>query len=209
MAFDDPQYGNHFDTEFDVRLLDGAQPNSVTASLAELGYYQKSLNDMVELFGNKLEGKTVVDINANIGYWTLLLSKLVGPEGTVISIEPASWNFTILAENIRRCAWATNTIPLRCAIVHKKPEGKIPLYHNVYNSNGHSFHTIREGDDDDFEKVNAKTLDDILDDRDKPFLININIDDSIDKEITMKSVKESVKKHGVEYVIINGGVLKT
>lgn len=46
-------------------------------------------------------GWVAVDIGANIGYFTLLLAKLVGPRGRVITFEPLPENFRILAENVR------------------------------------------------------------------------------------------------------------
>ena len=45
-------------------------------------------------------GWTVVDIGAHIGYFTLLLSELVGPQGKVIAFEALAQNFEVLRENI-------------------------------------------------------------------------------------------------------------
>lgn len=46
-------------------------------------------------------GMRVVDVGANIGYYTLLLSKLVKENGTVWSFEPEAKNFDNLTTNIR------------------------------------------------------------------------------------------------------------
>jgi FkbM family methyltransferase len=46
-------------------------------------------------------GWTVVDVGANIGYFTLLMANRVGPQGKVIAFEPLSENFRILKENIK------------------------------------------------------------------------------------------------------------
>ena len=46
-------------------------------------------------------GMTVFDIGAQSGYFSLLLSKLVGPGGKVIAFEPLPANFRILEENVR------------------------------------------------------------------------------------------------------------
>jgi FkbM family methyltransferase len=45
-------------------------------------------------------GDTVVDVGANIGVYTKVLSKAVGREGSVLSIEPVAQTFAILANNI-------------------------------------------------------------------------------------------------------------
>jgi FkbM family methyltransferase len=46
-------------------------------------------------------GWTVVDLCAHIGYITLLLAKLVGPNGRVFAFEPVPDNFEVLCENVR------------------------------------------------------------------------------------------------------------
>ncbi len=45
-------------------------------------------------------GDTVVDIGANIGYYTLLMSNLVGNGGKVFAFEPEPKNFEILQKNL-------------------------------------------------------------------------------------------------------------
>ena len=45
-------------------------------------------------------GMVAVDVGANGGYYTLLLSKLVGDSGRVVSYEPLPQNVKILRENV-------------------------------------------------------------------------------------------------------------
>ena len=67
---------------------------------------QLSVNEIIEpveteLFKNKIKnGDIVVDIGANIGYFTLLMAKLVGNNGKTFSFEPEPKNFTILSKNV-------------------------------------------------------------------------------------------------------------
>ncbi len=44
---------------------------------------------------------TALDIGAQSGYFSLLLSRIVGPKGNVIAFEPLPANFRVLEENIR------------------------------------------------------------------------------------------------------------
>tara|TARA_A100001037_G_C15096331_1_gene611649 strand:+ start:757 stop:1641 length:885 start_codon:yes stop_codon:yes gene_type:complete len=46
-------------------------------------------------------GNAVVDLGANIGYYSLILAKLVGKEGKVFSFEPVPKNFSKLEKNIK------------------------------------------------------------------------------------------------------------
>ncbi len=47
-------------------------------------------------------GDTAVDVGANIGLVSLVLSRLVGPTGHVLAIEPVPENVACLRENVRR-----------------------------------------------------------------------------------------------------------
>ncbi len=46
-------------------------------------------------------GSCALEIGAHIGFFALLLCKLVGPDGKVIAFEPLPSNFKILEENLR------------------------------------------------------------------------------------------------------------
>lgn len=59
-------------------------------------------------------GDVVVDVGANIGYFSILASQLAGPAGKVISIEAAPETFGVLRENIERNA-CRNVQPLNVA----------------------------------------------------------------------------------------------
>lgn len=47
-------------------------------------------------------GMTIVDVGANIGYYTLLFSKLTGESGRVYAFEPEPQNFALLQQNLAR-----------------------------------------------------------------------------------------------------------
>ncbi len=84
--------------------------------------------DLVALVSKKVRpGFRVVDIGAHIGYYTLLLSRLVGANGHVFSFEPVSTNFEFLSENVRlnNC---TNVEPINRAVVdvHQQIRFDIP-----------------------------------------------------------------------------------
>lgn len=48
-----------------------------------------------------VEGMNCLDIGSNIGYYALLESKKIGPNGNVWCIEPSPENFSILNDNIK------------------------------------------------------------------------------------------------------------
>ncbi len=53
------------------------------------------------------KGDTIVDLGANIGYFTLLAAKLTGREGKVYSFEPEPKNYNYLLKNIKLNTAAT------------------------------------------------------------------------------------------------------
>jgi FkbM family methyltransferase len=65
------------------------------------GFYEVMIRGDYTQFGQTiLPGDTVIDVGANIGCFSLLASKMVGPTGRVIAIEPEESTFHQLARNI-------------------------------------------------------------------------------------------------------------
>jgi len=66
--------------------------------LSVYGFHEKTETEIVK---NEIkEGDVVLDIGANIGYYTLLFAKLVGKTGKVYAFEAESSNFEILKKNV-------------------------------------------------------------------------------------------------------------
>lgn len=59
-------------------------------------------------------GGRALNIGANVGYTTLLMSKMVGQGGLVICVEPEPFNFDLLWTNLRRNR-AANVLPVHAA----------------------------------------------------------------------------------------------
>ena len=96
--------------------------------------YEKNETNFVKDSVNK--GDVVIDIGANIGYYTLMFAKLVGDTGKIYSFEPDPRNFLILEKNIQINGY--NNVILEKKSVSSKL-GKSILYVNE-NSAGSSMH---------------------------------------------------------------------
>lgn len=120
------------------------------------------------------EGNTVVDLGANIGYFTLLAAKLVGKKGKVYSFEPEPRNYNYLLKNIALNGY-DNVFATQKAVSDET--GKAKLYICPYDT-GH--HTINQYggikankpdliyDEKEFVEVEKIALDDFLKDIKQP-----------------------------------------
>jgi hypothetical protein len=71
------------------------------------------------------KGDVVLDIGANIGYYTLIFAKLVGEEGKVFAFEPEPTNFSLLEKNVEINGYK-NVVLIQKAVSNET--GKIRLY---------------------------------------------------------------------------------
>ena len=86
---------------------------SVAESLRRHGAYEKRI---VDFFTHVVKpGACVLDIGANIGYYTVLFSRLVGDTGKVFAFEPDARNYRVLNENIQLNG-CTNVVALNIAL---------------------------------------------------------------------------------------------
>lgn len=86
-------------------------------------------------------GQTVLDIGANIGYYTLIAVKLVGPRGKVYAFEPDPDNFFLLKKNVESNGYA-NVILVNQAVSDKTKTAK--LFLNKTNKGDHRLYDSRD-----------------------------------------------------------------
>lgn len=87
--------------------------------------------------GEIKEGDICIDIGANIGYYALLESRLVGKNGKVYAIEPVPKNTNLLKRNIEINNYS-NIEVFQIAIGDKNGSGFINLF------NGSNFHSMNK-----------------------------------------------------------------
>jgi FkbM family methyltransferase len=90
-----------------------------------------SLNRVYEPFETEIlqrlvqPGDTVLDVGANIGYYTLIFARRVGAAGRVIAFEPDPDNFALLRRNIQ-CNGYQNVTLVNAALSNQN--GTVKLY---------------------------------------------------------------------------------
>ncbi len=86
-------------------------------------------------------GDTVIDVGANVGYYTLLGASLVGEEGRVIAFEPDPAAFDLLMGNVASNGYRNVTLEQKAV---SNEEGTLDLYiaeankgdHRIYQPGG-------------------------------------------------------------------------
>lgn len=131
--------------------------------------------DETNFFVSRLHGgDTVLDIGANIGWFTLLAAKHVGPTGTVHSFEPRPITYSMLARTIAQNGLRSFVHPWEYALWDKTGELFINWSVNTDNPGG-SFVTKTDQVNLESVRVRAVKLDDLLPDV-APDVIKIDVE---------------------------------
>lgn len=101
-------------------------------------------------------GMTVLDVGANIGYYTLMAAKLVTPAGRVFAFEPDPWNCQLLARSVESSGY-TNVKVYQQAVADKL--GRTKLYFDAHNYANRSFFAQNIIQDAGFVEVETIPLD--------------------------------------------------
>jgi FkbM family methyltransferase len=102
-------------------------------------------------------GMQILDVGANIGLYTLLLSRLTGKTGRVFAFEPEPNLFSILCEN---CAanQASNVTPFQCAA--GEANGRATFQRATFNSGDNRLGASKSGAES--IEVEVARLDEVL-----------------------------------------------
>jgi len=138
-------------------------------------------------------GNTVLDIGANIGYFALLESKIVGPSGKVYAVEPSPVNYQRLNENIKLNKF-NNIETFNLALGDKNGQAK------MFISSRSNWSRLIEIDMPDsineVVDVDMLTVDEFLKDKQPPDLIRMDVEGY---EINiLKGMKDTLKNSNLK-----------
>jgi FkbM family methyltransferase len=133
-------------------------------------------------------GDTVIDVGANIGWYTLLSSSLVGPLGRVIAFEPAPPSLELLRKNVAANR-AANVVVESKALSDKR--GSITLHINAVNRGHHS--VLVDSEQEGAVEVEMLPLDEYLRGRSAEIgLIKIDVEGA--EGLVLAGMKEILSK---------------
>jgi FkbM family methyltransferase len=116
-------------------------------------------------------GMNVIDVGANIGYFTLLCARAIGPSGRVLAIEAEPETFLQLRANV--ALNDLDNVELLPVAAHRQ-SGLIEIWRNSNNFGGHSGYPIDA--DSSPIPMQAVRLDDVLDPNTPVDAIKIDIE---------------------------------
>lgn len=137
-------------------------------------YYGAWEPEKSELFKCLIKaGDGVVDIGANIGYFTVLFAAAVGPTGRVLAIEPDPENLKLLKENVRLNGLGAQVTVMRAAAGPRAD--KLQLYSKGGVTNRGDHRTFDDGcAGERSRRVRMVSVDDCV--RDWPAMQTIKLD---------------------------------
>ena len=133
----------------------------------DLFLYRSREPESTKIFMKELsEGMKVVDIGANIGYYALIESRIVGNHGKVYAIEPEPKNFQLFKSNVELNNYSDRVELFNIAIGNKIGKELFEIS-DMYNT-----HRIAKASDlsDKCIEVPITTLDEFLKDRSADFV---------------------------------------
>lgn len=119
---------SNFGSQFICRVSD-----TVQGRIFSFGVWEPNLTHFIQ---RRLRtGDTFIDVGANIGYFSMLASKLVGPAGKVIAIEASPSIFSLLQRNIELNAAKNVTVVNSAAAASR---GVLSIYRGPNENIGHT-----------------------------------------------------------------------
>ena len=110
-------------------------PEVVSAQIRRFGYFEENVAFFI--INNCSNGDTVIDIGSHFGFFSLLMSEIVGDNGSVHCFEPTPSTFSILNKNIKGIK---NIVINKKAILDKN----IQIELNDYGVSSSAFNSINK-----------------------------------------------------------------
>ncbi len=155
-------------------------------SIRKNGFYEPEVTSAVRALLKP--GQTFVDIGANIGYFSLLAARLVGPEGNVFSFEPMAPNYSLFLKSIKLNGFR-NISSQQVAVSNENKSVSMMLWDR---NNSGSFHLLNDPSwNREIYVVEGKRMDDVL--RDQPVhLVKIDVEGA--EGLVIEGMAETIRR---------------
>lgn len=173
------------------------------AVLRALTLYEQPVTKLI--MKGTVKGKIAVDVGANDGYYTLIMARLAGKNGRVISIEPDKEAFMWIKksiaknkyENIKAYNAAASDTNGKCKMYLGKVTGWSSLVYDKQSTKNEAVET------------SSVRLDDLLSKEDKKNVSVIKIDTQGSELKVIRGAKQIIRQSRGIRIIMDAGDLKT
>lgn len=169
-----------------------ADPRTAVACLIAVGEYEPLETQILRNISKSC--RVVIDIGANVGYYTVELGKELQPAGKLISIEPVLQSFLQLSGNVRLNN-LSGTVELCCvglSDVSGTAEMFIP---NVSGSSAASMRNLHSDEKHESQVIKLETLDNLLESMKLEGCDLIKIDVEGAEFPALKGAEQTIKKY--------------
>jgi FkbM family methyltransferase len=184
----------------------GHLPEAITSAVWRMSYYEPmTTRFVIEMLR---PGDVFVDIGAHFGYFTLLASRLVGPQGKVVAVEAVPSTFAMLSENVRRNG-LENVELHNCAAYSEETSLTFKVFDVVHSSLNTAFSArgTLEGRQAAFSEVSieAKPVDRLLEPYRSRKISIIKVDAESSEEFVLQGLAETLSANRPTVVLELGG----
>ncbi|HKI21375.1 MAG TPA: FkbM family methyltransferase [Isosphaeraceae bacterium] len=171
-------------------------PRDEVITPAILVYGEWEIGESAEMRRLIRPGDTVVDVGANVGWYTLLASSRVGDSGRVIAFEPAQGSLSLLRKSIT-ANYRSNVSVEPKALSDRR--GSITLHIHETNRGGHSI--LEDAGRTASVEVETVTLDEYLGGRESEIgLVKIDVEGA--EGLVLAGMRETLRKRLPRTVIV-------
>jgi FkbM family methyltransferase len=176
---------------YDV-FLDVTRPSYVSASIGTMGVWEPMVTALFQHLVK--QNHTIIDVGANIGYFSLLSSRLVGPQGRVLAFEPEAHNFSLLQQTITHNA-ISNILPYPVALSNYNGVGT--LYIGAYSGNHSMLNKTQRP-----IQIRCRTLDNVVSERAINEVDVLKIDvEGVEPQV-LEGATTMLEAHAIHHIIM-------
>jgi len=175
---------------FNCKMYTQLYNPGISSTIAMWGIREPASVSLVD--AELTEGDIVVDIGANIGYYTLLMSSIIGSSGTIYAIEPHPETYNSLEKNVYANDLKSTVNLYNLAISDIK--GTVELLVDSRN-NLNRVNDLIERDYEDQIAVDAKSLDSLLSDERNIDFMRMDIEGYEEVVLSNRCSGEIISEH--------------
>jgi FkbM family methyltransferase len=168
----------------------------VQRMILNFGFWEPNISSYVSR--SLSPGDTFADVGANVGYYSLLASTLVGPSGRVVSFEASPRTYQLLLENLRRSG-CDNARALNVAVADR--DGTITFYEGPAHALGVAS-TLQPQRGGKRVQVEASTLLKLLSSEERASLRLLKMDIEGGEPPVMRQILAQIDQYSPELEII-------